>query len=143
MQRAIHIEQPVISIDQAPVQKSHINLSDRSLPTDFGLDDYVFTKVLSDVILIEFADLVADETAGDYIIRGGIAIPIDQIHNAWRKGRVILVGPAARYTVVDDIIIFPANMGIPITNLNVEGYGKVKKGLFINEDRIFGYCKVK
>jgi hypothetical protein len=32
-------------------------------------------------------------------------------------------------------------MGIPVSNLNIEGHGKVKKGLFINEQRIFGICK--
>jgi hypothetical protein len=33
-------------------------------------------------------------------------------------------------------------MGIPITNLEVEGYGKIKNGLFINEQRMFGICKI-
>jgi hypothetical protein len=33
-------------------------------------------------------------------------------------------------------------MGIPITNLEIEDHGKIKNGLFINEQRIFGICKV-
>jgi hypothetical protein len=143
MQRAIHIEQPTVSIDQAPVQKSHIDLSDRSLPTDFGLDDYVFSDLLDDVILVEYADLVLDEVAGDYILRGGIAIPVNQIHNAWRKGKVILAGPQVRWIKVGDIVVFPNNMGIPISNLEVENHGKIKNGLFLNEQRVFGICKIK
>jgi len=143
MERAIHIEQPTMSIDMAPVQKSHIDLSDRSLPSDFGLDDYIFSQLLDDIILIEYADLVLDDVAGDYILRGGIAIPVNQIHNAWRKGKVILAGPQVRWVKKDDIVVFPNNMGIPISNLEVEEYGKIKNGFFLNEQRIFGICKVK
>lgn len=143
MSNYTHIEQPTVSIDLAPVQKSHIDLSDRSLPTDFGLDDYVFSNLLDDIILVEYADIVMDETAGDYIMRKGIAIPVNQIHNAWRKGKVVLAGPQVRWVKVGDIVVFPNNMGIPITNLDVEGHGCMKNGLFLNEQRLFGICKVK
>lgn len=132
-----------LPIDLLPVQKSHIDLSDSALPSDFGLDDYKLSKLFDDVILIEYADLVADEEGGDYILRGGIAIPINQVHNAWRKGVVILKGPNVRYANLGDIVVFPNNMGIPITNLEVEGHGKLKNGLFLNEQRMFGICKVK
>jgi len=143
MQRAIHIEREPISIDHAPVQKSHIDLSDRSLPSDFGLDDYIFSQLLDDIILVEYADIVMDEAAGDYILRKGIAIPVNQIHNAWRKGKVVLTGPQVRWVNVGDIVVFPNNMGIPITNLEVEGHGTMKNGLFLNEQRLFGICKAK
>jgi hypothetical protein len=143
MQRAIHIERDPISIDHAPVQKSHIDLSDRSLPSDFGLDDYIFSQLLDDIILVEYADIVMDEAAGDYILRKGIAIPVNQIHNAWRKGKVVLTGPQVRWVNVGDIVVFPNNMGIPITNLEVEGHGTMKNGLFLNEQRLFGICKAK
>jgi cellobiose-specific phosphotransferase system component IIB len=143
MSNYTHIEQPTISIDQAPVQKSHIDLSDRSLPTDFGLDDYVFSKLLDDIILVEYADLVMDDVSGDYIMRKGIAIPVNQIHNAWRKGKVVLAGPQVKWVAVGDIVVFPNNMGIPITNLDIEGHGAIKNGLFLNEQRLFGICKVK
>lgn len=131
------------SIDLLPVQKSHIDLSDRQLPSDFGMDDYVLCKLYDDVILLEYADLVTGEETGDYILRGGIAIPINQVHNAWRKGKVVLCGPNVKITEIGDIVVFPNNMGIPITNLEVEGYGRMKSGLFLNEQRMFGICKVK
>lgn len=132
-------EQPV-SIDILAPQRSHIDLSDHALPTDFGMEDYVLSKLYDDIILLEFCDLQGTE--GEYILRGGIAIPVNQVHNAWRKGRVILRGPSVKYTQVGDIVVFPNNMGIPITNLEVEGHGKVKKGLFLNEQRMFGICKL-
>lgn len=130
------------SIDILAPQKSHLDLSDSALPSDFGLDDYKLSKLFDDVILLEYADLVSGEEGGDYILRGGIAIPINQVHNAWRKGKVILKGPRVTYTELGDIVVFPNNMGIPITNLEVEGHGKVKNGLFLNEQRMFGICKV-
>ena len=143
MSNYTHLEQAPISIDLAPVQKSHIDLSDRNLPTDFGLDDYVFSKLLDDIILVEYADLVMDDVSGDYIMRKGIAIPVNQIHNAWRKGKIVLAGPQVKWVAVGDIVVFPNNMGIPITNLDIEGHGAVKNGLFLNEQRLFGICKVK
>ncbi len=132
-----------LPVDLLPVQKSHIDLSDGALPSDFGLDDYKLSKLFDDVILVEYADLVTGEEGGDYIMRGGIAIPITQVHNAWRKGKVVLKGPNVRYTDIGDIVVFPNNMGIQISNLEVEGHGKLKNGLFLNEQRMFGICKVK
>ena len=133
---------PNMSIDGLLPQKSHIDLSDPMLPSDFGMDDYILSKLFDDVILMEYTDLHTGEEGGDYILRGGIAVPVNQIHNAWRKGKVILKGPGVRYTEVGDIVVFPNNMGIPITNLEVENYGKVKNGLFLNEQRMFGICKL-
>ena len=131
-----------VSVDILTPQKSHIDLADRALPSDFGLDDYKLSKVFDDVILIEYCDVHGAEDGSEYILRGGIAVPINQVHNAWRKGTVVLIGPNVRYTSVGEIVVFPNNMGIPITNLGVEGYGKLKNGLFINEQRMFGICKL-
>lgn len=131
-----------VSIDVLAPQKSHIDLSDKTLPSDFGLEDYVFSKLLDDVILIEYADLIADEEGSEFIERNGLVLPTSQITNAWRKGRVILTGPSVRECELGDIVVFPNKMGIPITNLEVEGHGKLKNGLFLNENRIFGICKL-
>ena len=131
-----------VSIDKLATQKSHIDLADHQLPTDFGLDDYKLSKLFDDVILLEYCDVVADEEGGDYIMRSGIAIPIAQVHNAWSKGKVILKGPNVKQTEVGDIVVFPNNMGIPISNLEVTDHGKVNNGLFLNEQRMFGICQL-
>lgn len=133
-----------VSIDVLATQKSHIDLSDKSLPSDFGLDDYKIFKLFDDVMLVEYCDLVVDDSGlvGEYIERNGIAIPVNQVHNAWRKGKVVLKGPNVKFTEVGEIVVFPNNMGIPITNLEVKDYGKVKNGLFLNEQRMFGVCEV-
>jgi cellobiose-specific phosphotransferase system component IIB len=135
-------EQPT-SIDLLKPLHSHIDLSDRSLPTDFGLEEYVLSKLMDDVMLIEFCDLESGEDGVEYVLRGGIAIPTNQVHNMWRKGKVILKGPNVRYTEVGEIVLFPANMGIQVSNVEVEGFGKIHKGLFLNEQRMFGICKTK
>jgi len=132
-----------VSIDVLKPLTSHIDLSDKNLPTDFGLDDYVLSKLMDDVMLIEFCDLQSGEDGVEYVLRGGIAIPTNQVHNMWRKGKVILKGPNVRYTEVGEIVLFPANMGIQVSNVEVDGFGKIKKGLFLNEQRMFGICKVK
>lgn len=130
-----------LSVDHLPAQASHLDLTNKSLPSDFGMEDYSLTEILDDVILVEYCDIVGDEVGSDYIERGGIIIPTSNVQNAWRKGKVILTGPRVQQTKVGDIVIFPNSMGIPITNLEITDHGKVKNGLFINEQRIFGICK--
>ena len=135
-------DQVPLSIDVLRPQKSHIDLADKQLPSDFGLDDYSLTQLYDDVILLEFCDLIGDESGAKFIERRGILLPISQIHNAWRKGKVILAGPNVRQTKVGDIVVFPNNMGIPVTNLVITGHGIVGDGLFLNEQRMFGICEV-
>jgi cellobiose-specific phosphotransferase system component IIB len=136
-------DQQPASIDLLKPLHSHIDLSDRNLPTDFGLDDHVLSRLMDDVMLIEFCDLESGEDGSEFVLRGGIAIPVNQVHNMWRKGKVILKGPNVSYTNVGEIVLFPANMGIQVSNVDVEGFGKIKKGLFLNEQRMFGICYKK
>lgn len=133
-------EQPQASIDILATQKSMIDLADRSLPSDFGMEDFVLSKLYDDFVLVEFCDLVSGE-GGEYIMRGSIAVPTNTLINAWRKGRVVLKGPSAKQTEIGDIVVFPNNMGIPISNLHVKNHGKIHKGLFLNEQRMFGICE--
>jgi len=132
--------QLVADIDQLKPLESHINLADRSLPTDFGLEDYTLSKLMDDVMLLEFCDIQSGNDGVEYVMRGGIAIPTANVASMWRKGRVIIKGPNVRYAEIGDIVMFPANMGIQITNVVVEGHGTVDKGLFLNEQRMFGIC---
>lgn len=136
-------EQQPASIDLLKPLHSHIDLSDKNLPTDFGLENYKLAKLMDDVMLLEFCDLQSGEDGVEYVMRGGIAIPTNQVHNMWRKGKVVIKGPNVRYTEVGEIVVFPANMGIQVTNIEVDGHGKINKGLFLNEQRMFGICKVK
>jgi cellobiose-specific phosphotransferase system component IIB len=125
------------SIDALPTQKSHIDLSSLS-EGDFGLNDYSLSFILDNVILVEYIDLSVE---GDNILRNGIYVPVNTLTKAWRKGRVRLIGPRVDYVKEEDIVIFPNNLGVPVSNIEVTGYGKVKNGIFLNEDRIFGICK--
>ena len=42
-----------VSVDVLIPQKSHIDLSDKMLPSDFGLDDYVLSNLFDDVKLLQ------------------------------------------------------------------------------------------
>lgn len=127
------------SIDHLEPTRSLIDLSAHSTG-DFGLDDYEINFILDDIILVEYVDSTPD---GDSIKRNGLYIPTNTLTKAWRKAKVILVGPTVKYTKVGDIVIFPNNLGISVSNLDVTGYGKVTNGIFLNENRIFGICKLK
>lgn len=123
------------SIDVLIPQKSLIDLSQMSKNSfDSVIVGYDLSGVLDDVLLAEFVD----ETSTGEMMRNGIVISTNAQTNAWRIGKVILAGPTVKTIKVGDFIMFPNNMGIPVANIDVAGYGTLSKGLFINEQRIFG-----
>tara|TARA_R110000824_G_scaffold1814_4_gene8986 strand:+ start:1424 stop:1840 length:417 start_codon:yes stop_codon:yes gene_type:complete len=127
------------NIDILKPQEHLIDLSSHS-EGDIGLsDDFELSFIFDDILLVEYIDESED---GD-IQRNGIFVPTNAITRAWRKAKVILAGPKAKYAQEDDIVIFPHNLGVTISNMDIAGKGKVKRGVFLNEDRIFGICKLK
>lgn len=129
------------SIDSLPTQKSLIDFSE--LPKNsfnsvfYG---YNLKMVLDDVLLVKYTDETDD---GSTIIRNGLHVPINADTKAWRIGEVILAGPNVRFTKMGDYVCFPNNLGVPVANIDIEEYGTLKKGIFLNEQRIFGICSVR
>ena len=126
------------SIDNLAPTRSLIDLSNPD-KGDFGIDDYELNFIFDDILLIEYVD----ETDDGDVMRGGIVVPSNALNRAWRKGKVILTGPDVKYTKEGDIVIFPNNMGVTLNGVNVTGKGKVTRGVFLNEERMFGICKLK
>jgi len=127
-------------IDLLPTQKSLIDLA--ALPKNsFNsvLYGYKLKTILDDVILVKYSDETEDGTA---IMRRGIFVPVNADTKAWRIGKVILAGPNVKFAKKGEYVIFPNNLGIPISNIEVEGYGTLDTGLFLNEQRIFGIASV-
>jgi len=126
------------SIDTLAPQKHLIDLSPNS-EGDVGLsDEYELTMIFDDILLVEYVD---DNETGE-IQRNGIFVPTNALTKAWRRAKVILAGPNAEYTKPGDIVIFPNNLGVTVANIDVNGT-TIKRGIFLNEDRLFGICKVK
>lgn len=128
-----------VSIDKLEPMRSLIDLSSHS-EGDFGLENLELSFIFDDILLVEYVD-VTDDREG--IIRNGIYIPTNTLTKAWRKAKVILVGPRAQYTKVGDIVVFPNSLGITVSNLDVSGHGRINGGVFLNESRVFGICKSK
>jgi len=128
------------SIDNLATKRSLIDLEGHS-DGDFGLgDEFNLSFVFDDIVLIEFIDEDSDG-AGDMIERGGIYVPTNTLSKAWRKGKVVLAGPEVKYAKKGDIVMFPNDKGAPVANMEIDGYGKIRKGMFLNEQRLFGICK--
>ena len=128
------------SIDNLATKRSLIDLEGHS-QGDFGMgDEYILSFLFDDILLVEFIDEASDES-GDAVKRGGIYIPTNALNKAWRKAKVILAGPEVKYPKQGDIVMFPNDKGASIANMDVEGYGRIKKGMFLNEQRLFGICK--
>ena len=56
-------------------------------------------------------------------------------------GIVVDVGPGVVSLKKGDHVIFPNNKGIMISNVEIDGYGTLNHGQFLNEHRIFGIAK--
>jgi co-chaperonin GroES (HSP10) len=122
--------------DNVKHKKGLIDLSSHS-EGFFGLDDYKLSKLFDDIMLVEFVDEVEDNK-GSAIMRNGIFVPTNATTKAWRKAKVILAGPNVVYTKVGDIVLFPNDKGATVSNIVVEGHGTIGKGMFLNEQRLFG-----
>lgn len=109
---------------------------------DFGLDEYSLSFVFDDIVLVEFVDEVnhGNETA---IERNGILVPVNATTKAWRKAKVVLAGPNCNFTKVGDIVLFPNDKGVTVSNIDVTGYGNLGRGMFLNEQRLFGVATPK
>jgi hypothetical protein len=132
----------VADIDMlGPLPKSLIDFS--SLPKNsfnsvfYG---YNLKQVLDDILLCTFVDETED---GSSIIRNGLHVPVNTDTKAWRIGEVILAGPNVKYAKVGDYVCFPNNLGVPVANIDIDNYGTLKKGIFLNEQRIFGICSLR
>lgn len=130
-----------VSIDNLPTQKSLIDFSE--LPKnsfDSVFIGFNLKYVLDDILLVKYVDETED---GTNIVRNGIVVPINADTKAWRIGQVILAGNNVKIAKVGDYVCFPNNLGVPIANIDIEEYGTLKKGVFLNEQRIFGICSMR
>ena len=127
------------NIDSIEPSKSLIDLSKAHEDSlDSTLIGYAVESLEDDIVLIEFVDRF--ET-GEEIIRNGIVVPANANPKAWRIGKVVMQGKSALTTSPGDYVTFPNNMGIPVSNMVVKSNGEfstVKRGQFINAQRIFG-----
>jgi cellobiose-specific phosphotransferase system component IIB len=126
-------------MDNVKHKKGMIDL-DANSEGCFGLDDFKLSFIFDDIVLVEFIDEIED-SQGSVVKRGGLYVPTNVNTKAWRKAKVVLIGPNVQYCKKDDIVIFPNDKGVTVSNIEVEGYGKVKKGMFLNEQRMFGIAK--
>jgi len=99
----------------------------------FNLDGWKLTKVLDDILMCQYIDLNEN---GTEIKRGSIWVPINVINFTWRLAKIILAGPDCRTVKEGDIVVFPNDKGIQVSNLN-----GLKNIVFLNESRIFGVCE--
>jgi len=128
-------------LDNVKHKKGMIDLDGNS-EGFFGLDDYKLSFVFDDIVLVEFVDEVED-AQGSAVMRNGLYVPTNVNTKAWRKAKVVLVGPNVSFCKKDDIVIFPNDKGVTVSNMEIEGYGTVKKGMFLNEQRMFGIASKK
>lgn len=132
------------NIDILAPKKGLIDLVDSHNNTMDGIidEDYLLSFVFDDIILVEYIDEISDGS-GDAVYRNGIYIPTNAVQRAWRKGKIIIAGPECKYAKKDDIVIFPNNLGVGIKNVEIHEHGKLQKGIFLNESRLFGIASKK
>lgn len=126
-------------LDKIIPSRSLIDLSGfPSNSLDSSLIGYDLVDVLDDIMLAEFVDV---SSSGNEIVRNGLVVPINAQTNAWRIGVVVIAGKGCQLVKKGDYVCFPNNLGVNISKIEVEGYGLVESGQFLNEHRIFGVVK--
>ena len=102
------------------------------------MDDWKIIGVFGDILLCKFVDS-QEGPGGEYVMRNGIAVPLDVTKHTWRIVQVLQAGPEVSKEIkAGDLLMIPNDRGIPC----VQKVGKVKENLiFINEARVF--CKVE
>lgn len=106
---------------------------DKYKGNDFELNGWNLTKVLDDILMVQYVDI---NEAGTEIKRGNIWLPINAVQHTWRIGVVLLAGPNCKTIKQGDHIVFPNDKGIQVANLN-----NLKNIVFLNEARVFGVCE--
>ena len=96
-----------------------------SIPTDWDIE-----MPLHDILMVSYVD----ENASGEICRNGIWLKQEITNKLWRVGRVVKAGPRANPYLVNALIMFPSDKGIPIS------FGG-KKYVFLNEERVFAVMK--
>lgn len=120
--------------------KGTIQLDKYTASENFNLFGFELSGVLDDILLVKYVDCNED---GTELLKNGVWVPINTSTFTWRIGEVILAGPNCDLVKVGDHVCFPNDKGISVGNLEVVDHGKIKNSCFLNEDRIFGVCKLK
>jgi hypothetical protein len=106
---------------------------DNYLGSSFNLEGWTLKKVLDDILMCQYIDVNDD---GTEIKRGNLWVPINSVNYTWRLAKVILAGPDCKTVKEGNIIVFPNDKGITVSNLN-----GLKHIVFLNESRIFGIAE--
>lgn len=120
------------AFDHTP-KRSNIQL-EQYKEEDFNLNNYILTSLFDDFILVKYVDM---SDTGE-VMRNGIFLTPNHSKLSWRVGKVILTGPNCGQVRVGNLVLFPNDKGITVSNVNVKGEGIVKDCKFLNEERIFG-----
>ena len=121
---------------------SAINLDTGLYSGDVGLGkDYYLDNVYTDIVFIKYIDTNENGAKQE----GGLYIPTETDELVWRKGEVLMVGPDVKHTKVGDLVVFPNDKGLVSSTVIYKSKdGKIEKAsnsIFINEFRLFGFCK--
>lgn len=113
---------------------------ERYKTAEIPMEDWNIVGVFGDILLCKFVDVEEGNFGeGEYITRGGIAVPLDVTKHTWRIVEVLQRGPKVTDEInVGDLLMIPNDRGIPCVKKNDQG--KKESLIFINEDRVF--CKV-
>lgn len=119
------------------IDSSLIKLESNEVKGDLGIADYILDWVSYDTVVIELTD-VSDGLK----MEDGFYMAADSDPKAWRRGRVVMVGPRVTDYTIGDTIIFPGVMGLDTGTINVRNCNgeieTIKNGYFLSQTRVFG-----
>ena len=125
-------------------QRSDINLDSGLYTGNIGLGgEYYLNLIYDDIVFLKYIDT----NEGGEREEGGLRIPTLTNDLNWRKGEVLMVGPAVEHTKPGDLVVFPNDKGLLTATVSyLDRDGSIKEtnnGIFLNEHRLFAKLQKK
>lgn len=123
--------------DYIKPEGSLIDLDSTEVKGDIGLGgNFILERVSADTIVLEMTDIQGG------LKKQGKLLYSSEDSKAWRKGIVLMVGPAVREYKPGQLVMFPGVRGLEAGEIRVRMADKsiksVKHGYFLSENRLFG-----
>lgn len=123
--------------DYIKPEGSLIDLDSKDVKGDIGLGgQFILERVSMDTIVLEMTDIQGG------LKKQGKLLYSNEDSKAWRKGRVLMVGPLVKEYKPGQLVMFPGVRGLEAGEVRVrtdDGDVKfVKHGYFLSEKRLFG-----
>lgn len=117
-------------------EKSALDLGGERLQTQFSRydsDEWELVTPLHNVVVLRYADVSEN---GERNEGGILLLEGSKEKNPWRQAEVLAAGPDCTCVKKGEFVMLAAHKGIPVSDIWIDGYGKVENAVITDEKSI-------